>query len=253
MSNIVTPFEASDTVTRANFNARIEEINAGAAPAEHEHSAGDVTSGTLPAERGGTGQASLQAARNAMGLGNTTGALPVANGGTGQATAAGVAKLASLLPAQFANPSRLTAQYGMFSSTGLSNESITMAQLSDLVPLNSSFWFRNCTGETPSVTDVPYVYSEVLFVKGSTENYCYAVAFSCNGDTAESNHGEVSVWSKTAAREYGWRRLFDDKGVVPVANGGTGAATKAAARSNLGVFVQSGQPSGPAAGDVWLW
>lgn len=39
--------------------------------------------GTLPASKGGTGQTSLQATRNAMGLGNTTGALPVANGGTG--------------------------------------------------------------------------------------------------------------------------------------------------------------------------
>lgn len=40
--------------------------------------------GTLSAANGGTGQTSLQATRNAMGLGNTTGALPVANGGTGQ-------------------------------------------------------------------------------------------------------------------------------------------------------------------------
>ena len=39
--------------------------------------------GTLPAARGGTGQTSLQATRNAMGLGNTTGVLPIANGGTG--------------------------------------------------------------------------------------------------------------------------------------------------------------------------
>ena len=37
----------------------------------------------LPASKGGTGQTSLQATRNAMGLGDTTGALPVANGGTG--------------------------------------------------------------------------------------------------------------------------------------------------------------------------
>lgn len=49
----------------------------------HKHAAGDITSGTLSVARGGTGKTSLQALRNAMGLGNTTGALPVANGGTG--------------------------------------------------------------------------------------------------------------------------------------------------------------------------
>lgn len=39
--------------------------------------------GTLPVANGGTGQTTLQALRNAMGLGDTTGVLPVANGGTG--------------------------------------------------------------------------------------------------------------------------------------------------------------------------
>lgn len=43
-----------------------------------------VSNGVVPASLGGTGNTSLQATRNAMGLGNTTGALPVANGGTGQ-------------------------------------------------------------------------------------------------------------------------------------------------------------------------
>ena len=46
------------------------------------------TTGVLPAANGGTGQSSLQATRNAMGLGNTTGVLPVANGGTGANAAA---------------------------------------------------------------------------------------------------------------------------------------------------------------------
>ena len=45
--------------------------------------------GTLGPGNGGTGQTSLQATRNAMGLGNTTSYLPVANGGTGTNTAAG--------------------------------------------------------------------------------------------------------------------------------------------------------------------
>lgn len=53
----------------------------------------ELHTGTLPASQGGTGQTSLQAARNAMGLGNTTGALPVANGGTGAATLASGAAL----------------------------------------------------------------------------------------------------------------------------------------------------------------
>ena len=45
--------------------------------------------GTLPVGNGGTGQTSLQALRNAMGLGDTTGVMPIANGGTGANAAAG--------------------------------------------------------------------------------------------------------------------------------------------------------------------
>lgn len=47
------------------------------------------TSGALPIANGGTGQKTVAAARNALGLGNTSGAVPVANGGTGATTAAG--------------------------------------------------------------------------------------------------------------------------------------------------------------------
>ena len=65
-------------------SAAAARTSLGAAAESHTHSAADVTAGTLAAARGGTGQTSLQATRNAMGLGNTTGALPVANGGTGQ-------------------------------------------------------------------------------------------------------------------------------------------------------------------------
>lgn len=48
------------------------------------------TTGALPVANGGTGVTSLAAARSAMGLGNTTGALPVANGGTGVTTDAAI-------------------------------------------------------------------------------------------------------------------------------------------------------------------
>lgn len=71
-------------------------------PSAHQHAASDIAGGALSADRGGTGQTSLQAARNAMGLGNTTAALPIANGGTG-ATTAGAARTALGIPALPAN------------------------------------------------------------------------------------------------------------------------------------------------------
>ncbi|MBQ6480520.1 MAG: hypothetical protein IJI45_05335 [Anaerolineaceae bacterium] len=46
------------------------------------------TSGAVPIANGGTGQTTVAAARNALGLGNTSGAVPIANGGTGASNAA---------------------------------------------------------------------------------------------------------------------------------------------------------------------
>ena len=63
----------------------------GAAASSHSHDAGNITSGTLPVARGGTGVTSAQAERNRLGLGNTTGALPIANGGTGATSASNAA------------------------------------------------------------------------------------------------------------------------------------------------------------------
>lgn len=53
--------------------------------------------GTIPVEKGGTGATTVEAARNALGLGNTSGALPIANGGHGGETRkTGFANLAFL-------------------------------------------------------------------------------------------------------------------------------------------------------------
>lgn len=78
----------------------------GKAAGSHEHAAGDISSGTLPVSRGGTGQPALTAnsllvgnntgavqtmtlasARMNMGLGFGNGELAIANGGTGASTA----------------------------------------------------------------------------------------------------------------------------------------------------------------------
>lgn len=47
------------------------------------------STGTLAIANGGTGATTAAGIRNAIGLGNTTGAVPIANGGTGATTAAG--------------------------------------------------------------------------------------------------------------------------------------------------------------------
>lgn len=84
---------ADISLTAADVGARPSSwtptaADVGAAAASHNHSAANITSGTLAVARGGTGQTSVQALRNSMGLGNTTGAVPIANGGTGATTAA---------------------------------------------------------------------------------------------------------------------------------------------------------------------
>lgn len=76
-----------------NVSWTLSEI--GAAASSHNHSASNITSGTLPIARGGTGGTTIASARNALGLGNTSGAVPVANGGTG-ATAKGSTLLSNI-------------------------------------------------------------------------------------------------------------------------------------------------------------
>lgn len=84
--------QASQDATNATGDASIAKTNASTALVLANNAVkktGDTMTGALTMEiplaasSGGTGQTSLQATRNAMGLGNTIGALPVANGGTG--------------------------------------------------------------------------------------------------------------------------------------------------------------------------
>ena len=94
--NSVTGVKGNAESTYRTGNVNITPANIGAAAASHNHSASNINSGTLSADRlptvpiskGGTGATTAAGARNALGLGNTTGAVPVANGGTGATTAA---------------------------------------------------------------------------------------------------------------------------------------------------------------------
>jgi hypothetical protein len=42
-------------------------------------------------------------------------------------------------------------------------------------------------------------------------------------------------------------------GTLPLARGGTGGTDVTTARAGLRIYVQSTQPSSPAAGDLWFW
>lgn len=94
--NSVTGVKGNAETNYRTGNVNITPANIGAAAASHNHSASNINSGTLSADRlptvpiskGGTGATTAAGARNALGLGNTTGAVPVANGGTGATSAA---------------------------------------------------------------------------------------------------------------------------------------------------------------------
>lgn len=83
-------------VLPADIASQVEDLQAGKAPADHDHSAADIVSGTLPVSRGGTGATDAEGARSNIGAAAashnhsatniTSGTLPVARGGTGVTT-----------------------------------------------------------------------------------------------------------------------------------------------------------------------
>ena len=221
MSNqIVTPYTGDEAVSLDNFNRRIEEINAGAAPAEHEHSAEDVTSGVLPVARGGTGQTSLQAARNAMGLGNTTGALPVANGGTGASDAAGALTnlearplVEKLIPL---GTDILSLAPGVYYVDGVNTNEMTAAMN---LPANMWHWHILVYSDR-NTTSQEYNYKLILAFPSSSKRF-YINMMSYDG-----------AWT-------GWSNIYTS-GDKPTLG-------------ELGISVQSAAPSSPKAGDLWVW
>lgn len=130
--------------------------------------------GVLPAANGGTGQTSLQAARNAMGLGDTTGALPVANGGTGAITVPGA--LSSLTSSMSYNGAWKNAMVGL------------------------SLWYYDTT--SPSTYDVPSGSCIVLVIKnGSTNGVAMAIKYTGGASLFSLNRESGGSW-------LGWTTAF---------------------------------------------
>ena len=130
--------------------------------------------GTLPATNGGTGYTSLQATRNAMGLGDTTGALPVANGGTGKTDIASA----------FANLSSSHGYNGNWKNA----------------PVGMSIYYFDTT--SPTTYDVPSGASIVIVVKNvSTNGFALCFKYAPGTQLFSMNRLSGGSW-------LGWTTVF---------------------------------------------
>ena len=92
LSDVAISSPATGQTVRYNgtgfVNAALTPSDVGAAPASHTHAAGDITSGTLPVARGGTGLSSV-AANRILGTGSTANVAQAITVGTGLSLNAG--------------------------------------------------------------------------------------------------------------------------------------------------------------------
>jgi hypothetical protein len=146
------------------------------------------TTGALPVANGGTGQTSLQAARNAMGLGNTTGELPVANGGTGASTAAGAR-------------ANLGAACGVYDTSGeidTGNDWIDGKRIYRRVCTSTASAREHAFSTTGWDMDRPiHMYGTASFTDGSSTYWVPATDAEGNGYSVSISHHDntLYVWS----------------------------------------------------------
>ena len=225
------------TATAARSNLGITPANIGAAASSHNHAASNITSGTLGVARGGTGvtsnpsmlvnlsstaAASVFAASPRPGV---TGTLPVSRGGTGATTADAARRALQVMYNDY--PSRTAYENADF----------------DDITTNGFYRMLYQKGTAQSVYHTPYAqytsgYKTVthynLLVMGMPTRLTQIAisAYSHNDDAVFVRNKHDSTWSA-------WRRLYTDAQTIPVANGGTGATSAAAARTNLGAAATS--------------
>lgn len=190
------------------------KIKAAFAAVGHKHSAADITSGTLPISRGGTGATSAAAVLTGLGV---------------TATAAELNKLDGIT----ATTAELNKMHGVTATTAELNytDGVTsniQTQLNGKAASSHTHAASQVTGLTASralVSDAnghPAVSAVTNTELGYLDGVTSAIQTQINGKAASShNHSAANITS----------------GTLPLARGGTGATSASAARTSLGVSV----------------
>lgn len=199
-------------------------------------------SGTLPVDKGGTGVTTPAALRNILGLGNTTGALPIANGGTGATTASAALTALGGLPLTggtmtgllgFKIGSRTDIPLRIYS--GDANGNALVLQAGGLTILGGGEAGTNLY--TALANENVNATAERVYIAADTTMY-----FCTNCQTI-ANRKTVSIDATgkvTAPGGFsGALNPSNLSSAVPLAKGGTGATTAAAARTSLGAAAAS--------------
>ena len=141
---------------------------------------GDVNlAGTVPVSRGGTGETTVAAARNALGLGNTNGALPVANGGTGATTAAAARNALGLGNTSGAVPVANGGTGAADAATARTNLGITLANLGAAASSHNHSGANITSGTVPAAC-LPFKvqYGSTTITGVSWQSVSFGTAFS---------------------------------------------------------------------------
>ena len=150
-----------------------------------------------------------------LAVSNLTGTLPIAKGGTGATTAAAAAT--AIVNGQAITPSRVTTTGNQYKADG--NYGLSLAN-SDIIGINAMYF-----GDA-----VDSAGEGINFYRSSTafdRLYAYSGTLYFSPNCAADTH---------PGTRYG---VYHSGSTIPVGNGGTGATTAAAARTNLGVSVTS--------------